>query len=270
VRQSTAFIKFYLTATSFNKIQEPWLKDFAEHILFDDRNYYSFAPLQGLKQILLAQTTMVSVTDLGAGSRVSKSNKRSIQSIAKNAVSPRWQCELLFKLIHHYQLKNRLELGTSLGVNTLYQYLPLKTGKFVTLEGCPNIAQIARSNFKRLNVQDINLYEGNFDKTLPSVLQELQVIDYAFLDGNHQEKATIAYFNKILPYCSDKAILVLDDIYWSEGMLRAWQQIQAHPSVEYAVDLFFMGILKINKKTTKKQLLKIQVPASLPTQQIFN
>lgn len=262
MQQSTAFIKFYLTATRFNKIQDPWLKDFAENIIFDNRNYYSFAPLQGLKQILLAQTTMVSVTDLGAGSRVSKSNQRTVQAIAKNAVSPKWQCELLFKLIHHYQLQNRLELGTSLGINTLYQYLPLKTGQFVTLEGCPNIARIARSNFKKMNCQNIHLHEGDFDKTLQNVLQELQVIDYAFLDGNHQEKATIDYFNKILPYCSDKAILVLDDIYWSAGMLRAWQKIQEHPSVEYAIDLFFMGVLKINKNTSQKKKLKIAPPTN--------
>jgi hypothetical protein len=39
------------------------------------------------------------------------------------------------------------------------------------------------------------------------------------------------------------AIVLLDDIDWSPGMVRFWQRIRAHERVTLAVDLYRSGIL---------------------------
>ena len=48
---------------------------------------------------------------------------------------------------------------------------------------------------------------------------------YAFIDVHHDDKATVACFKQILPYIADEAVIVFDDISWSDGMKRAWKKI---------------------------------------------
>lgn len=254
------FLRFYWQAETKYTIHSPFVFSLIEEVIEDQRIYYDFRALERLRMLSEKDSNILQVTDLGAGSKVDKSPSRSIASIAKNAVSPKWQCELLFRLVHHLQPKNRLELGTSLGISSLYQYLPLRKAPFYTLEGCPNIAKVAASNFKKLNATQIHQLIGNFSQTLPKALQEMERLDYVFIDGNHQMKPTLSYFETCLKYSHKDTFFVFDDIYWSDEMLAAWEAIKAHPSVTLSIDLFFMGIVFLRTEQKEVQHFKI-VPA---------
>jgi len=52
----------------------------------------------------------------------------------------------------------------------------------------------------------------------------------------------MVYFEQIVPYVVDTAVIVFDDITWSEGMRRAWLQVCAHPAVDIALDLDKLGV----------------------------
>lgn len=67
-------------------------------------------------------------------------------------------------------------------------------------------------------------------------------IHYAFIDGHHDEHATLAYMNLILPFLAKPALLVFDDINWTAGMVRAWQAIRRDPRVTVTVQLLKLGI----------------------------
>ena len=61
---------------------------------------------------------------------------------------------------------------------------------------------------------------GRFQDVLDDTLADLREVDYVFIDGHHDEKATLDYFNRIYPFLSKNAIVLFDDISWSEGMKR--------------------------------------------------
>lgn len=254
------FLRFYWQAQTKYTIHSPFVFSLIEEVIEDDRIYYAFNALTRLRIRSEKDSTTLQVNDLGAGSRVDKTPSRSIASIAKNAVSPKWQCELLFRLVQHLQPQNRLELGTSLGISSLYQYLPFRKAPFYTLEGCPNIAKVAATNFKKLKATQIHQLIGDFNETLPKALQKMESLDYVFIDGNHQMKPTLSYFETCLKYSHNDTIFVFDDIYWSDEMLAAWEAIKAHPRVTLSIDLFFMGIIFLRSEQKEVQHFKI-VPA---------
>jgi predicted O-methyltransferase YrrM len=84
------------------------------------------------------------------------------------------------------------------------------------------------------------------------VNQHFETIDFVFIDANHKYDAVIQYFNVILPKLTENSIVVFDDIYWSDGMTQAWNEIKNYPQVVATIDLFHIGIVFFNKNLTKK------------------
>ena len=87
---------------------------------------------------------------------------------------------------------------------------------------------------------------GPFEQTLPPTLARLgeshQTIDVAFVDGHHEEAATLHYVAAIEPYLSRPALMILDDIYLYEGMWRAWQTLSSANDV-VAINVGRFGLL---------------------------
>jgi predicted O-methyltransferase YrrM len=124
-----------------------------------------------------------------------------------------------------------------------------------TLEGCPQTARVALETFEQAGFKAIELITGNFDNNLPTVIKNLDQLDFVFVDGNHQKDATLKYFEWCLPKVHDDTILIFDDIYWSEGMKEAWAQIKAHPQVTVTVDLFWIGLVFFKSGRVKEDFL---------------
>jgi hypothetical protein len=80
-------------------------------------------------------------------------------------------------------------------------------------------------------------------------LDENEPIDFVFSDEN----ATLTYFRQILPYLTDGAILIFDDIYLYPGMRRVWNTIQKGINIKISIDLFSVGICVFTKSLVKKK-----------------
>ncbi len=237
------YFQYYARARTRYQIHSPFVFSFVKDVLEDDREFYAFEKIERLRENHLMDKQMIEVTDFGAGSHTTKNNLRSVQSIAKSAVTPSRYTQLLFRVVNYYKPKTILEMGTSLGISTLYQAMAMEAAQVVTLEGCPQISNIAQQGFDRLEVKNIDLMTGDFAKTLPLALQKLNRLDYAFFDGNHRKIPTLSYFEQALPYADENSIFVFDDIYWSAEMREAWETIKAHPQVTLTIDLFYMGFV---------------------------
>lgn len=249
-------IKYYFKAKTIFQVHSPFLYNFCKGVLQDDRHFQHFDKAESIRTLLLQTPHSIDVEDFGAGSQVMKYNSRKVSDICKTSVSPQYQCRFIFRLVNYFQPKHLIEIGTSLGVASLYQSFGANNAPLITLEGSEKIAQIAQLNFNKLS-RNIKIVKGNFDNTLDTVLSEVESLDYILIDGNHREKATIEYFEKCLLRHHNETIIVFDDIYWSPGMTRAWEYIKNHPSVTCSVDVYFFGIVFFKKEFKEKTHLQV-------------
>jgi predicted O-methyltransferase YrrM len=91
------------------------------------------------------------------------------------------------------------------------------------------------------------------------VLETVKPIDFFFNDGHHNYDAFIQYFNEALPYLSDGAIIVFDDINWSPGMRRAWKEIEDNAKVAVSIDLQKLGVAFVKRNIETKEQYRIQL-----------
>lgn len=247
------WLKFYFRAKTRYEIHSPYVSRFVEEVVEDDRTFYAFPIIDNLRQALKRNQQQIRVTDLGAGSKLNNKPIRKIGTIARNAAVSSSEGERLFRLVHFCKPNTMLELGTSLGISTLYQAGAAMEAQFVTLEGCPETAKVAQMNIQRMGMPNIRIEIGDFKELLPQVLPLIKKLDYFYLDGNHQEQPVLDYFEKALPYLHTKSIVVIADNHWSIGMKRAWQKLKEHPDVTMSIDLFDFGVLFFDDAFVEKQ-----------------
>ena len=73
--------------------------------------------------------------------------------------------------------------------------------------------------------------------TLVQNIEKDEIWDVVYLDGFHEEEATLHLAAALAPHVD--TVLVIDDIAWSSGMHRAWQALQARP--EWRVSFSWRG-----------------------------
>lgn len=254
------YLYYYITAQNGkgHGVHSPFVFDFIQRVLNDDRNFYAYQPVENIRKLMLNDTRILSVEDFGAGSRISKTNQRAVAMIAKSALKSVKFGQLLFRIIDHYAPQYLLELGTSLGITSSYLAMANPSATLTTMEGSTAIAAVAKENFEKLGIKNIRIIEGNFDHTLPAWLANKPAIDFAFIDGNHRYAPTIHYFHQLLDHTHEYSILIFDDIHWSAEMEKAWNEIQQHPSVTLTIDLFFIGLVFFRNEFKIKQHLAIR------------
>lgn len=256
------YLGFYRKARTRYDIDSPFVSTFIEEVLEDKRQFYAFSLVKWVRRQLLRESRQLHINDHGAGSMVVRSNSRSVRHIARHGAIGDRQGRYLFRIAHYYHPQLIVELGTSLGISTLYLALADRRQQVISVEGSREIASRAAETFYQLRLQNISLMQQTFDEALAILLKENPQFDLVYLDGDHRKGSSIRYFNKMLPTFHQKSILIIADIYWSEEMQSAWQQIKGHPKVSIAIDLFDFGVLFFDPGIREKLDLKL-VPARL-------
>ena len=253
------FAKDYLLhrfkAKTRHGVHSPFVYRLIDKVIYDFEPKKVYADIEALRKQLLNDKRSIQVTDLGAGSKVNNDQTKKISDIARNALKPRRLAQLLYRLAADLKPLNIIELGTCLGITTVYLQNASPKAKVYSLEGSPETAAVALETFQKAGLTNIAEITGNFDDTLPGVINELDQLDFVFVDGNHQRDATIKYFEWCLAKVHEDTMLIFDDIYWSEGMKEAWQEIKAHPRVTVTVDLFWIGLVFFKKGQAKEDFL---------------
>ncbi len=246
------YINYLQQARSSFDIHPPFLYTLVSEVLDDRHAYPEYRLVEGLKRELLKRKEPVEVTDLGAGSTATRKNVRTISEITRHSSKSRKHGRLLFRLSRFLKPGTILELGTAMGISSAYLALGHDTSRVTTIEGCSNIAGLAGENLQTLGLGHVTVVNGEFQDVLPGYLERTGQVDLAFIDGNHREEPTLAYFEQILTKTVNGSCIVFDDIHWSEGMENAWDQIARHPKVTLSVDLFHLGLVFFRKELTKQ------------------
>ena len=160
---------------------------------------------------------------------------------------PRIWARFLMRLVAELAPRSCIELGTGFGISALYQAAALEllgSGRFNTLDREPSLIPIAERGFSELGLdRRIELTRGPIGETLGVVAAREAPIDYALIDAEHTERATVQNFDRLRPYLADEAVVVVDDIFMTAEMRRAWRTIQSRPGVELDLTLRRLGIV---------------------------
>tara|TARA_R110001606_G_scaffold399099_2_gene580593 strand:- start:77147 stop:77938 length:792 start_codon:yes stop_codon:yes gene_type:complete len=246
-----AYFSYWLNAVDEQSLHSPFLFKFYNEVLKPKSPSATFEPIEKHRRALLRDKRLIDLQDPGAGSLVSRSQQRTVGSIAKHSLSSPAFCSFLYRLTRFQQPEHSLEIGTSLGISAAYINKAF-SGQLTTIEGSPAIAAMARETFDRLACQNIKLIEGRAQEALTPFIQTTPKLDLVFIDAHHSEEATLSFFEKLRESLHQQSIAVVGDIHWSAGMERAWQQLTQHESVTLSVDTFHAGILFFNPDLRKE------------------
>jgi predicted O-methyltransferase YrrM len=247
----------YLTKASNGKghgVHSPFVYAFIERVLLPaGKSTESFSVIERIRSKYKKEVlSFIEVDDLGAGSFSNVGSRRSVAQIAKGAAKHPKYARLLHYLIKYYNVEEVLELGTSLGLTTRYLALTGDHVKVQTIEGAKSISAFTSKALQEEGVTNITQHTGDFKDVLPSVLPGMTGKKMIFFDGNHQYAATKGYFEQVMQVCAEEDILVFDDIHWSQGMEKAWEEIKNSERVTCSIDLFFIGIVFLRKEFKEK------------------
>jgi predicted O-methyltransferase YrrM len=255
--QIKKYIQHYFAAKrNGHGVHSPFAYVLCEQVFYNHSHFYDFYELKKIRATLLANETEISIEDFGAGSKTFSSNNRKISDLTKKGTSTTKQSETLYKLINFLNCKTSIELGTSIGLNTLYMAMANKNGQAYTLEGSMNLFEFAAELAAKNKVTNINFIHSKFDEALPQLLQNTTSLDLFYVDGNHTYEATLNYFKLALSKKNNTSVFIFDDIYWSKGMTSAWEEIKKHPSVTLSIDAFYFGLVFFREEVKEKVDLK--------------
>lgn len=246
------YLLYRLRSFKLHGVHSPFVFDLYHHVILHDGDYYAYPVLEDLRVSLLFEDRAIPVTDFGAGPKAGLKKERKISYIARTSAKPAKYAQLLFRLVSHFKPQTVFDLGTSLGITTSYLAMGNKQADVYTFEGCPAIAAEAKANFENLGLQNVHQVIGNLDDTLPKQLQQVEQLDFVFFDGNHRFEPTLRYFEVCLGKHHEHSVFVVDDLYWSAEMKKAWQKIKKHPQVCQTIDLFYLGLVFFRKTQPKE------------------
>lgn len=244
------FYRFYTTAVTQYQLHSTFVFELASAVLEEKRWYYAFRDVERLRDKMLSSDRVLQVRDFGTGT----DRREPLKKMVRRAASPAGQGQKLFRLANWANPRTMLELGASVGIGTLYLASGARQAKFITLEGCPETAGVARANLEIMGFQDkVAVLTGSFDTTLQTALQQLKMLDLVYFDGHHRREPTLEYFEQCLAFAHDKTVFLFDDMHWSEEMAAAWTSIQQHTRVTLTVDFFDLSLAFINPDFRQKQ-----------------
>lgn len=247
IYQAYSYLLYWLKKVGKHSLQSPFLFSLYENVFLPAAKKKSSDPLDDFRSTLLRNQTPIQTITLGAASRTGKKMYRTISQLVRTGSTPPRSGRLLEELIVYFRCRNIYELGTSLGMTTLYLSRPSHTS-VITFEGNPDLVVQAKKHFREQGRQNILLIEGNIDETLPVVLETGTLPDFVYIDANHQYVPTINYFELLSGKNSTNLICVFDDIHWSREMTQAWQEIIRKEEVTLSIDLYSLGIVFLKKE----------------------
>jgi len=250
-----SYLNFLWTSKNEHGVHSPFVFTLVTKCFYDQKKYADYSTLKNYRKSLLQNKNTIEVTDFGAGSRVFKNNIRQISKIVSTAGITENRSELLFRITNYFQPESILEIGTSLGLATSALALGNPKAIITTLEGCPETTSVAKKQFEKFDLKNIESVVTEFSSYLKNY--QLSTVNYQliYFDGNHSKKATLDYFELLLPTITNETVWIFDDIHWSEDMEEAWESIKNHPKVSVTIDTFQWGLVFFRKEQPKEHFV---------------
>jgi predicted O-methyltransferase YrrM len=252
--QFLAGIKYYLFSRHGKgyAVHSPFVFNFIRKVLMKIKsNNLFFSIKEKFIQFVEQVNYDDNLSEIGAGSW-SKNNRRSLKQLAKTSGTSNKYLALFEGMIKYFEYKRFLELGTCCGITSaLFASLNENT-EVTTIEANRERYIVAKSFFEHLNLDSIELINGYFNEELLHLIKNQRKYDFIYIDGDHTYDSTMANFKNALQLIDEDGVIVLDDIFWSPGMTKAWHNIVRDDFAVLTIDLYRMGIVFPYRKQAKQ------------------
>jgi predicted O-methyltransferase YrrM len=248
--RAAAYLR-YLILSSHRKghgIHSPFVFDLVSRIFRNKLDHDIVLYIEKVRKKMISDQRIIEINDLGSGSvRNRKDKTRRVSEIARYSSVSKKHCILLSNMAREFGEPCIIELGTSLGISSMYMALNCPDTILHTIEGCSERAKIAAENFEQARIKNIILYNRSFDEVLPEILDLCPKPGLVFIDGNHRRESLLRYFSMIAERSDNRTVVMVDDIYLSPEMELAWNEIKVHSKVSVTIDVHSMGIVFFRK-----------------------
>jgi len=243
--RATRYLKYILISKNRkgHGIHSPFVFDLVTRVFRNKIDPEIVSIIDDTRKQLIHDSRSVIVRDLGAGPVKHGTNLRKLSDIARNSSVTSKYGVLLSNMAAEFGKPAIVELGTSLGISTMYMALYNPAGIVYTIEGCPAISEVAIENFNAAGIRNVELLTGSFDEILPVITKRNIKPGLVFIDGDHRKDRVINYFSQVMKISDNKTVIIIDDIRHSSEMEEAWNEIKRFDKVSLTIDLYRMGIV---------------------------
>ena len=248
------FVRFAFSAKSIDTIDSPLVFRICEMLRKNIAPNQIISHTERRRMHLISNETLIYRQSLGSKSSMIQSESVSIAQLANTAVSPKYKCEILYKLIDSIRPEKVLELGTSLGISTSY-ISALDSIEYIdTVEGSQSIALYnSNSEFD----PKIRFHNMSFQSFIDHAYARKTKYDCIFIDGHHTYDATLSYVNQLKELLNPKGYIIIDDIYWSSDMIKAWEELRNDSYFNLKINMFFFGV--ISNQNSIKEIIDVKL-----------
>ncbi len=249
--------QFYLRHRHGHGIHSPYLFDFVHEVVFNSGKIKVPGMITREHRSLKKSRALIPPGTMGANPARDKNHEIAIHSFVKSSSVSEKYGALLYRITGWFKPEMIIELGTGLGISTIYLASGYTEAPLHSLEGINERAACAAELICRCGLEQVSIHRGEMDPGLEQLLLKMQGRNdfsgrfVAFMDANHRYEPTVNYLKLLLEISGNEAIIIMDDIYWSREMNRAWREVIKWPEVRISIDLFRMGILLLRKDLTK-------------------
>ena len=246
--------QFYWKHRKGRGIHSPYLFEFIHDVVFNGASTRTPGELTNVHRELHNDVTMIPADTMGARSRFDRAGEHTVGSFVRRSSVSERVGSLLFRITRWSRPDMILELGTGLGVSALYLASGHPEVPLHSFEGNTERAAFAAQLFCRSHLERISIHWGDLDQKLDDFLPQMEGKIVSFVDANHRYDPTIRYVKVLVEKAGDESVIIMDDIYWSKGMFKAWKEVISWPEVRISIDLFHMGILLLRKDLQKSNV----------------
>lgn len=251
------FLYYKLTSHSRrgHGIHSPFAWDFVQKVLNAPKSDSGLMKVRDVQKKIEMQALLTGENSFGAGSSRRGYGKFWKDRAGKISVSKK-QGALLYHLLRFAGVDEVVELGTGSGISLLYLAEGGRDAQITTVEGDQSRVDFVRKNLDSVlsTSENIHLVCSSFDSFLKNYRFPQGKILF-FIDGDHTYEAVLRYFSHIADEAKAECIIVFDDIRWSSGMEKAWKEIKADKRLCLSIDLFFTGIVFLNRNMARQDFV---------------
>lgn len=243
-----AYFKHQLTANNRHGTHSPFVYSLADEVIYDFSDKKVYGALEEQRKKLFNDDSDIEITRPEEDNRLKKKSKQKVKVLAKKVLKTPRLTQLIFRLAQNSLPKQVIVFDATFGISAAYLAKACPQAKVIAVEDCSAIAAIANQTFKDLQLNNVQLLEGNFTEVLPTN----RPLDFVYIDGNQSKTAILAYFNWCLPQLHDQSVFICNDIYKSNDRKAAWTELKNHPQVTVTIDLFWLGLVYFRKGQAKE------------------